>query len=696
MCGSTCTCASCGQLFLVPEVNIEELRRGASEARRGGEAALQAEWSRAQQQVARLEGELRTASERWMEREREFAQALEQERERERAAAVGVAEAAYAGQISQLNEHFNLLLQEKAAAEQALIFELERERTRAAQFEASNEQARSRAIRAESAQRSAAEELERLRNEAAQLRGALAQNPGAGASLESQSAEELARERAKVRELEQERDFAVKRADQTDAGTKALTNELDRMAREKAELERSFREEAARSELRIHEAEKAKDAVSLRNEELEKEILSLKFKLEDLSKKVVQQISAGEREEDAGLARLLELREQELKRVTEQLGLAKMANRALSEASGSQRDRGIVSLARARLFFAALAAGLILGVGVAKLVSPSKPDPADPGGAVVNSASPEKRTERESTAKAAAEGAAATVDNASEKSTAAAKAPDAVTVRPPKATEEAGGKISSDQAGAILTTTPMPLPVPPVQALQPGTAGSGSGMPGRMPDSFLGIRFGSMLSDLNGRGQWQETSGRRHRKAELLGIQVEAVLSGDEEGRFIMGSYVRVVSRQPNIVTPFLEWAVNSQDAVSALYGEPSRVHQVEGATDAGEVVRRITSGEDYYEAIWEREAEDTVMNLSIRLFNERSVVFRLEYRSRELTVALAQRQMATQEKPSEKASDKPSDKVAEKTPEPPSVREVEKGAEKTADKAGERAPAKTADAPRK
>jgi hypothetical protein len=73
---------------------------------------------------------------------------------------------------------------------------------------------------------------------------------------------------------------------------------------------------------------------------------------------------------------------------------------------------------------------------------------------------------------------------------------------------------------------------------------------------------------------------------------------------------------------------------VSALYGEPIRVHSVEGATEAAEVVRKISAGEDYYQASWERESEDGVIDMSIRVFNERSVVFRMEYRARRLYVA--------------------------------------------------------------
>jgi hypothetical protein len=81
------------------------------------------------------------------------------------------------------------------------------------------------------------------------------------------------------------------------------------------------------------------------------------------------------------------------------------------------------------------------------------------------------------------------------------------------------------------------------------------------------------------------------------------------------------------------------QDAVSALYGEPIRVHSVEGATDAGEVVRKIAAGEDFYQATWERESEDGMIDLSIRVFNERSVVFRMEYRARKLYTGFVEAQ---------------------------------------------------------
>lgn len=210
-----------------------------------------------------------------------------------------------------------------------------------------------------------------------------------------------------------------------------------------------------------------------------------------------------------------------------------------------------------------------------------------------------------------------------------------------------------------------PQPEQTAGASMPPAAGTTiAGMPGRLPDGFLGIRFGSFISDLVGRGQWRQTGGNIHRKADFSGAQVEAVLTPDEQGRFIMGSYVRITGRQVETLSPFLEWAVNAQDAVSALYGEPSRIHQIEGASVPLDVVQKIASGEDFYEASWERDGEDTWLNLSIRVFNERSVVFRLEYRSRDLTAAfLARQSAATQKSGPENADDRTPNKSTEDTP---------------------------------
>lgn len=196
------------------------------------------------------------------------------------------------------------------------------------------------------------------------------------------------------------------------------------------------------------------------------------------------------------------------------------------------------------------------------------------------------------------------------------------------------------QAGPASSKPPLPDPTQPAVASGTSMAGR-AGMPSSLPDQFLGIKFGTELSQVSGISLWKETAGKRHRKAELLGSEVEAVLTADSQGRLIMGSYVRVAFRQPDSLTPFLEWAVNVQDAVSALYGEPIRVHSVEGASEAVEVVRKISAGEDYYQASWERESEDGMIDMSIRVFNERSVVFRMEYRARRLYLAYMAEQAA-------------------------------------------------------
>lgn len=231
----------------------------------------------------------------------------------------------------------------------------------------------------------------------------------------------------------------------------------------------------------------------------------------------------------------------------------------------------------------------------------------------------------------------------------------AVAVAESKTSEHPGALSSADpNAPQLQPSLPAPgspisaasgapaNPVNPQATTAAGTlAASRVGMPANLPDQFLGIRFGTDLTQVSGIAQWKETAGKRHRKAELLGSEVEAVLTTDAQNRLIMGSYVRVAARQPEALTPFLEWAVNVQDAVSALYGEPIRVHSVEGATDAVEVVRKISAGEDFYQATWEREAEEGMIDLSIRVFNERSVVFRMEYRARQLYSGFVESQSA-------------------------------------------------------
>ena len=152
-----------------------------------------------------------------------------------------------------------------------------------------------------------------------------------------------------------------------------------------------------------------------------------------------------------------------------------------------------------------------------------------------------------------------------------------------------------------------------------------------LPNHFLGTQFGTALSDVANLAHWTESNGRLRRKATLVGAAVEAVLIPDNENRVMAGAYVRVCPRSTESLAPFLEWAVGVQDAVDAEYGEPSAVHEVSEADDAAAVVERIANGKDFYEATWERQGDDGFIVLSIRVFNERSVVFRLEYLDRQL-----------------------------------------------------------------
>lgn len=469
-------------------------------------------------------------------------------------------------------------------------------------------------------------------SELAQLRAEFEKTCVAKAEFEKAAAEESARAKARISQLERDCEIALKRAEQTDAGTKSLALEVDRLARELSDKERAFNESNQKADRQLLEADKERDAAVLRSEELEREQGILRAKVEELSKKVVAEIGSQPKESNLGLERLLEARELELKKLSEQLAHATEANRALHDVSGAagMGGEGRFFGKGAPVLFLTLAAGIVAGVSFSRLVAPSTSfsipvSGVDPVESLVSEASSSKHSKEGGVDSGAA-----------------------------KETENVGTKSGSEGGGTMSAASGVSAIGASAPALQAGSVGFGSGMPGRLPDSFLGIRFGASTSELAGRGQWQETAGKRYRKAELFGVPVEAVLNSDEEGRLIMGSYVRVVDRHPSAVAPFLEWAVNSQDAVSALYGEPSNIHQVEDAADAAGVTKKIASGEDFYEAVWEREGEDTLINLSIRLFMEQKVIFRLEYRSRELAAAFAQRQAAKADATPEKATAKP------------------------------------------
>lgn len=168
-----------------------------------------------------------------------------------------------------------------------------------------------------------------------------------------------------------------------------------------------------------------------------------------------------------------------------------------------------------------------------------------------------------------------------------------------------------------------------------------------LPNQFLGTQFGTALSDVANLSHWTESNGRLRRKATLVGAAVEAVLIPNHENRVMAGAYVRVCPRSTESLAQFLEWAVGVQDAVDAEYGEPSTVHEVSEADDAAAVVERIANGKDFYEATWERQSDDGFIVLSIRVFNERSVVFRLEYLNRQLlSEYTAQQRTAAQPEP--------------------------------------------------
>ena len=181
-----------------------------------------------------------------------------------------------------------------------------------------------------------------------------------------------------------------------------------------------------------------------------------------------------------------------------------------------------------------------------------------------------------------------------------------------------GEPVVSGSATVTANTPPAPVSVPVV-----------------LPDSFQGITLGAVLADLalsQEKVPWKELNGRLHRKVELGGQGVEAVLVPDQKGRLVMGAYVRICSKQIPDLTPFLEWAVSVQDSFSAQWGPPSDIHQISGVEDTKEVVEKISAGGDFYQAVWDRQGQDTHVILSIRSLNERSVVFRLEYKSLKLT----------------------------------------------------------------
>jgi TolA-binding protein len=433
--------------------------------------------------------------------------------------------------------------------------------------------------------------------EAAKLQKELERLGKEKSALESVAASERQRLEGRVAKLE---------AEASAAKASALRVEPDRSSAKTIAPEKITPDERRRFEGKLAELEKGRDSAAAALEEARRESRELRERVEQLSQtKAVQ--ADGEGNERSELRRLLAQRDEELQKLRARTFFGHGLE-ALTEGASAEPPEPARFLSRKReiVLGATLVGGVVAGLLFGEILFHSKEDGA---------ADASKPALPVSQAPASTTPAAPPVSAGASAGKPPAKSPD-------------GPMPASAEPAATVGATPAPAP-PAFSA----------GMPAKLPDSFLGIKFGSPLSDLPGRAQWQETQGNRHRKAELLNASVEAVLSQDDQGRFIMGSYVRVVPRQTEAITPFLEWAVNAQDAVSALYGEPSQIHQIQGASDAAEVVRKIVSAEDYYQATWERDGEDTMMDLSIRVFNERTVVFRLEYRSRELTTAFALKQ---------------------------------------------------------
>jgi len=671
LCGSTCNCPSCGQLFLVPELDPEvkaELMK--QEAVLLGEAAaLKSKSTRAKRATGAKNSskpkEEPDSSKLVEERGLVMEERLQFETR------VQSAELALEAALRRLNEaeltkatlealrgklEAEFKLESTKALRQQDDFKTERQAL-VAQVEASKSAlaaALQRAELGESLREEFAlskENLERSEKQLAQLKLEQAGAAQQRADLEKALAAEREKFGGQLSALQTALSVAVERANLAEETAKfgsevpQLRGELERFTAQQTVLEKGFSQERASFETKLKEAAldlesltkqlalAKSDTVNLQNElaaantradEAKAEVLALNVKLEEA---IRSRLPSGTPESNTLEAELLERltsREETIKKLSSQLEALSLYDRH----SMSFPDES----AAPKFFQRPLSIGMItllLGLGIGWMSSRSADGPVGSGDAATLSS---KEKPQSGGAPLVAKPVAL-----SESPTPAS--PGVVSTTPPTLNSSTSAASPAPSSAAAAGNEAAPS-----NAANPSTAFS-AGLPSHLPDSFLGIKFGTPLMDVTARGQWQETSGKRHRKAELLGAGVEAVLTPDDLDHLVMGSYVRVAARQPESLSPFLEWAVNVQDAVSALYGQPSRMHQITGASEAAEVVRKISSGEDFYEAIWERDGDDTAMVLSIRVFNERSVVFRLEYRSRELTQAALERQAAAAER---------------------------------------------------
>ncbi len=438
-------------------------------------------------------------------------------------------------------------------------------------------------------------------------------------SAERGFAEEHERLLERLRSAEMERDtiredsrLLARAAAEPDGELERMRGELSAALGACAAAERALADERAQMAGRVTILEQAREAAGERTKVLIEELAGLRGELEKANKDLSARKPATEAarglsaEAEAELRQVLAKRDLEIQRLAAQLRAAPLS--ADASIPSYSFPGWLNGKAAALLSVIALAIGLLGGAALSRSRSEAgKATDPQPKGSPTQAVAP-------SSAPHSATGVSASPAVSSANA------------------EQGIAPVGSSGAAASPTAFQ-------VASTGGSLAASSAGMPSHLPDQFLGIRFGTELSEVAGIAQWKETAGKRHRKAELLGSEVEAVLTADVQNRLIMGSYVRVASRQPEALTPFLEWAVNVQDAVSALYGEPIRVHSVEGATEAGEVVRKIAAGEDFYQATWERESEDGMIDLSIRVFNERSVVFRMEYRARQLYTGFVEAQ---------------------------------------------------------
>lgn len=569
------------------------------------------------------------------------ARELERERDEAKARTVQAEESVkeFPVEVEKLRGEILALKSTSIAVQKSAAEELAKAKESAGELERERDEAKARALEAEASTKRPSVELTKLQGDLKTLESAKT-------AAEAHAAEHVAQLNARIHQLERgfedakaqlvevkaERGDALKRAEQSQAEAESHLKKLESLSAEWLVEERNFKEAQSQAEIRCLEFEKQRDAAVLKVELAEQQKARCMAGAGELLKKFVAARRGLKSETNPETEQVLNAMEQELKVFSTDLASSKSVSLPLGGVPSSNGDYWFASALQRRepILLVTLIVGLVLGVGVSRRVSPIQT--IDPK---TNFAEASATLRRE--------------DTVEKKSPEVIQDPSAAKISSEPMIPKAEATLTS--SGSENQAAPGSAPVVPSPVTEPNPPPASTRR--SLPDSFLGIKYGSFIRDLDNLEQWQETAGRWHRKAALLGAPVEVVLSPDEEGRVIMGSYVRIIGRQPEVVAQFLEWVVKCQDEVSALYGNPSAVHQVEGASEAAELVQKINTGEDYYEALWQRADEDTMINLSVRLFSERGIVFRLEYRSRQLAEAFAQRKEAGRETPPERTPEK-------------------------------------------